>query len=64
MALATYLAIKTGKKGFYAAVGGTIYAFSWWLVFFGGYLAGPEGVALIKNFINKILQRLTYKSKV
>ncbi|MFH1238519.1 MAG: hypothetical protein V1653_00230 [bacterium] len=55
-ALAFYLVAKTGNKS-YLALGGIIYGLSWGLLFLGAYLAGPEGVTLVKNTWRKIFKR-------
>jgi hypothetical protein len=55
-ALCSYLAIKTKKKKMYAIMGTGIYALSWVLLLLGGWLAGPEGYVLVKNFFIKMLR--------
>lgn len=55
-ALAVYLVAKTGNKS-YLALGGIIYTVSWGILFLGAYLAGPEGVTLVKNTWRKIFKR-------
>ena len=47
--LFTYLAKKSGKKKYYAFAT-AIYAFSWGLLAAGAALAGPKGVALVKQY--------------
>ncbi len=54
-ALCSYLAIKTKKKKMYAIMGTSIYALSWLMLLTGGWLAGPEGYALVKDLFLKIL---------
>jgi hypothetical protein len=54
IALCVFLAAKTGNQKF-LALSGIIYAISWGEFFLGIYLAGPEGVAIAKNFFKKIL---------
>lgn len=44
----SYLGKKTGKKIFFAA-GTGVYAISWGMLALGAYLAGPEGVGLVKK---------------
>ena len=54
-ALCSYLAIKTKKKKYYAIMGTSIYALSWIMLLIGGWLAGPEGYVLVKEFFLKIV---------
>jgi hypothetical protein len=56
IALGAYLVAKTGNKG-YLALSGIIYGLSWGLLFLGAYLAGPEGMALVKNTWKKIFKK-------
>ena len=44
----SYFARKTKEKKYYL-IGKIIYAISWGMVFAGIYLAGPEGVKLVKD---------------
>jgi len=44
----SYLGKKTGKKLFFA-LGTVTYALSWGMLALGAYLAGPEGVELVKK---------------
>ena len=53
VALCTVLALKTGDKKFWVTTGVVIYAVSWVMLLLGGVLAGPEGVALIKQLFAK-----------
>ncbi|MDD5132118.1 MAG: hypothetical protein PHH44_05595 [bacterium] len=55
-ALCSYLAIKTKKRKFYAIIGTSIYALSWIMLLFGGWLAGPEGYVLVKDLFFKIVK--------
>lgn len=55
IALCIFLAAKTGNPKF-LALSGIIYTISWGEFFLGIYLAGPEGVAMAKNFAKKILK--------
>lgn len=48
--LFSYLAKKTGKK-FYYIIGGAVYAFSWGMLALGVYLAGPEGIRIVRKYI-------------
>lgn len=54
IAICTALALKTGKKGFYGALAGIIYTLSWGLLFLGGWLAGPEGIQMVKQTFAKL----------
>jgi len=56
IALAAYMVAKTGNKS-YLALGGIIYGLSWGMFFLGAYLAGPEGVTLVKNTWSKIFKK-------
>jgi hypothetical protein len=49
MAVGIYLAKKFSRKIFYF-LGVGIYGFSWAMLAFGAYLAGPQGIALVKHF--------------
>ncbi len=55
-ALCSYLAIKTKRKRFYAIMGITVYAVSWVMLLFGGWLAGIEGYVLVKDLFLKIVK--------
>jgi len=48
----SYLAKKTGKK-IYIALGTVIYAVSWGMLALGAVLAGPEGLAIVKDTTKK-----------
>ena len=52
--ISAYLGKKTGKKAFYAA-GTAVYAISWGMLALGAYLAGPEGIALVKGLFKKYM---------
>jgi hypothetical protein len=54
-ALCGYLAIKTKREKYYGIMGITVYAVSWVMLLLGGWLAGPEGYALVKDLFLKII---------
>ena len=54
MAICAALAYKTGEKKLYMTAGGIIYALSWVMLLLGGFLAGPEGILLVKQIFAKI----------
>lgn len=47
-----YMCKRTGKKIYYA-LGTGIYVLSWGMVGLGAWLAGPEGIALLKILLKK-----------
>jgi hypothetical protein len=49
-----WLGKKTGKKAYYA-LGTVTYGLSWGMVAAGVYLAGPEGLALVKVLFRKYM---------
>ena len=57
MIAGSYFAKKTKEKKYYM-IGTVIYATSWGMVFAGVYLAGPEGVKLVKD----IFKAYTYQT--
>ena len=49
MLLFNYLAVKYHKPIF-SILGFVIYGITWGMLFLGGYLAGKEGISLVKKF--------------
>lgn len=52
-ALATVIGVKAGQPALGAIVGVSIYILSWGMLGLGIWMAGPEGVQLVKNLRKK-----------
>lgn len=55
--LATAVGVKMGKPALGAGLGIGIYIVSWGMLGLGVWMAGPEGVELVKNLRKKLFDR-------